>query len=69
MYFNETAPDGTYKIAVKFFGNSQNRTSVKNKVYLTVYEGFGSEQEKVTRRTVRLKDAGEHRTVMEVEKQ
>ena len=68
MYFNETAPDGKYKIEVKFFGNSQNRTSVKNKVYLTVFEEFGSDQERVTRRTIRLKDAGEQRTVMEVEK-
>ena len=66
MYFNETAPDGTYKIAVKFFGSGQNRASVKNKVYLSVFEGFGSDQEKVTRKTIRLKDAGEHRTVMEV---
>ncbi len=68
MYFNQSAPDGKYQIAVKFFGNAQNRASVKNKVYLTVFEGFGSDKEKVARKTVRLKDAGEHRTVMEIER-
>jgi uncharacterized protein YfaP (DUF2135 family) len=68
MYFNQTAPDGTYEIAVKFFGSGQNRTSVKNKIYLSVFEDFGSDHERVSRRTIRLKDAGEHRTVMKVKK-
>ena len=67
MYFNQDAPRGKYKIAAKFFGSGQSRSTLKNKVYLTVFNGFGTDQEKVTRKTIQLKDAGEHRTVMEIE--
>jgi uncharacterized protein YfaP (DUF2135 family) len=63
MYSNPTAPHGKYEIQVKYFGNDQNRTSLQNKVYLTIYRKFGTETERVTRKTIQLSRIGEKETV------
>ena len=58
MYFNADAPLGKFDIQVKYFANGQNRTELRNKVHLTIYSGFGTENEQVDRRTVQLKTVG-----------
>ena len=63
MYFNPSAPQGKYDIKVKYFASNQNRTELRNKVHLTIYRGFGSSAERVTRKTVQLKKVGEKEAV------
>ncbi|MFT5303932.1 MAG: tetratricopeptide (TPR) repeat protein, partial [Mariniblastus sp.] len=66
MYVNAEAPRGKYEIKVKYFANRQNRTELRNKVHLTIYRGFGTPAERVTRRTVLLKKVGEKESVATV---
>ncbi len=64
MYYNANAPRGKYQLKAKYFGSGQNRTSTRNKVYLTVIRGFGSDSETITRRTIQLSIVGEIEPVM-----
>jgi hypothetical protein len=63
MYVNRKAPDGKYKIMANYFGTDTNRTQARTKLYVTVYEMFGSKQERVTRHTVTLSRNKEKRDV------
>ena len=63
MYFNAEAPKGKYEIKVKYFRNAQNRTELRNKVHLMIYRDFGTENEKLDRRTVELKTVGKKESV------
>ena len=63
MYFNAEAPQGKYEIKVKYFSNGQNRTELRNKVHLMIYRGYGTEDEKIDRRTVELKTVGKKESV------
>ena len=67
MYFNASAPAGSYKVAVKFYGSGQNRTRLKNKVYFNIVKDFGTPKESRVRKTLQLKNAGEFQDVMTVE--
>lgn len=64
MYYNANAPRGKYQLKAKFFGNGQNRTSTRNKVYVTILRGFGTDQESITRKAVQLSKVGEVESVM-----
>ncbi len=66
MYFNPQAPNGKYEIKVKYFASNRNRTEMRNKVHLTIYRGFGTPEERVTRKTVQLKRVGEKESVATV---
>ena len=59
MYYNANAPRGKYELKAKFFGSGQNRTSTRNKVYMTIIRGFGTDEESMTRRTIELDKVGE----------
>ena len=63
MYFNAEAPKGKYEIKVKYFGNGQGRTELRNKVHLMIYRGYGTEDEKIDRRTVQLRTVGNKESV------
>jgi Mg-chelatase subunit ChlD len=56
MYTIERARRGKYKIFAHYFASNSNRLSTRTKVYATIYENFGTPQEKVTRKTVPLRD-------------
>jgi tetratricopeptide (TPR) repeat protein len=64
MYFNANAPKGKYQLKAKYFGSGQNRSSTRNKVYVTIIRGFGTEAESVERRTLQLSRVGEIEPVM-----
>ena len=66
MYFLSDAPAGKYDVKVKYFANRQNRTELRNKVHLTIYRGFGTSAERVTRKTIQLKTVGEKESVATV---
>jgi len=66
MYTLDGAPKGTYKIMANYYGSDANRTQVRSKVYVTVYEMFGTKQERVSRRTVTLSRSKEKRDIATV---
>jgi len=66
MYTLDDAQDGKYKIMANYFGTDTNRTQVRAKVYVTVYEMFGTKQERVNRHTVTLSRSKEKRDIATV---
>jgi tetratricopeptide (TPR) repeat protein len=64
MYYNANAPRGKYQLKAKFFGSGQNRTSTRNKVYVTIIRGFGTDSETIDRQTIQLSNVGEVEPVM-----
>jgi len=54
MYILQNAENGIYKIRVKYFSSDASRASTRTKVAVTVIEGWGSQQERTTRKTVTL---------------
>jgi len=64
MYFNANAPRGKYELKAKFFSSGQNRTSTRNKVYMTIIRNFGTDEESLTRQTVQLKTVGQVEPLM-----
>lgn len=66
MYWIHRAPRGKYQILANYFGTDTNRTQVRSKVYVTVYEMFGSKQERVTKHAVTLSENKEKREIATV---
>ena len=66
MYYNANAPRGKYQLKAKFFGSGQNRTSTRNKVYVTILRGFGTDEESITRKSIQLSKVGEVEPVMTI---
>ncbi|MBI2479007.1 MAG: VWA domain-containing protein [Planctomycetia bacterium] len=66
MYTLPKAKQGSYKIMANYFGSDTNRTKVRTKVYITVYEGYGSKQERVEKKTITLSDQKEKRDLATV---
>ena len=63
MYTLPKAMAGKYEVKVLLFANNQSRVSLRNKVHLTIYKGFGTPQESVTWKTIQLKSVGEKESV------
>ncbi|HUG66100.1 MAG TPA: DUF2135 domain-containing protein, partial [Pirellulaceae bacterium] len=61
MYTLPKAKAGSYKIMANYFGSDANRTSVRTKVYITVYKDFGDKQEQAEKKTITLSDQKEKR--------
>ena len=66
MYRLSDAMSGKYDIFVKLFGNNQNRTSLRNKVHLAIYQGFGTAQERLLTKTIQLKTVGAKEQVLTI---
>ncbi len=67
MYWIQKARHGDYKVMANYYGTDTNRTSVRSKVHVTVYENYGDKKhEKVSRHTVLLSDNKEKRDVATV---
>jgi hypothetical protein len=66
MYVMRNAPHGKFVVRADYYGSDANRTQVRSKVYLTIYEDFGGRKERVTRKTVPLSRGKELREVAEV---
>lgn len=54
MFYVRNAKAGEFVIRAKNFASDSNRTKVASKVLLTVYENFGTENEKQTRKSITL---------------
>ncbi len=61
MYILRKAPAGEYKIRAKYFASDRNRLSTRTRVIATVYENWGTPDERMERRTVTL-DTGKQMT-------
>ncbi len=59
MYLLKKAPAGRYRIAVHYFASDRNRASTRTKVYATVFEGWGTPAERITRKVVTLAEGKE----------
>jgi hypothetical protein len=66
MYVMKSAPHGKFIVRADYYGSDANRTQVRTKVYLTIYEDFGGRKERITRKTVPLSRGKELREVGEV---
>ncbi len=62
MYVLPKAAAGQYHVRAHYFANDGNRASARTKVYATIYQHWGTPQEKVLRKTVTLeRGQSEHR--------
>ncbi len=67
MYSLRKAKPGLYKVMANYFGSDANRTGLRSKVYVTVYEHFGDlKSETATRHTVTLSEGKEKRDLVTV---
>ena len=66
MYMLHKAKPGKYRVRVKYFSSDFNRASARTKVYATVYQGWGTPDEKVTRKVVTLMDNKEMHDIITV---
>ncbi len=54
MYMIKKAVRGKYKIRVKYFASDQNRASTRTRVFVSIYQNWGTSKEKVIRKAVTL---------------
>ena len=54
MYVLPKARGGQYRIRAKYYSTDRNRLSARTKVYATVYSGWGTKNEKTSRKVVTL---------------
>ncbi len=55
MYVLRNSIPGKYAINALYFSSNRNQSDVRTKIYSTVYENWGTAQEKITKRVVVLK--------------
>ena len=62
MYLLSHGKPGEYKILANYYGTDANRTQVRSKAYVTIYEGFGGASlERVSKKVVMLGDQKQKR--------
>ena len=67
MYILPNAPRGKYRILANYFGTDANRTQVRTKVYITIYEELRSvRHERVDKQTITLSESREKRELATV---
>jgi uncharacterized protein YfaP (DUF2135 family) len=66
MYTLQDAPEGVYNVTALNYASDRNRTSVRTKVYTTIFEHWGTDQEKMRRATVALTEGKESKQLMKV---
>ncbi|NDW09763.1 carboxypeptidase-like regulatory domain-containing protein [Dysgonomonas sp. 520] len=65
MYILKKAPEGDYKVMLKYYSGNRTKTASKAKAYIDVYQDWGRKNEKVTRKTVLLENVWDKETVMQ----
>jgi len=68
MYVLREAPKGRYDIRAHYYASDANRASARTKVYATVFENWGTKQEKVTEKVVTLETGKESHPIATVER-
>ncbi len=55
LYMSSQSPEpGTYKVSVQCYSNDQNRASTRSKVYVSIYQLWGTPNEKLISKSVAL---------------
>ena len=66
LYVLPEAVNGEYLVYVHYFGGDPAKTAVRSKVLATLYERWGSEEELLRRRVIRLESAREEHGVVRI---
>ena len=66
MFVLKDAVPGTYLADVHYFSSDATATGTRSKIYVTLYEDWGRENEKVLRKTITLSKRGEKQRVATV---
>ena len=56
MYVLPRAPRGKFAVRAHYYASDRNRASARTKVYVTLFEGWGTANERVTEKVVALDD-------------
>ncbi len=67
MYILPKAKAGKYQVKVKYFSSDRNRTATRTKVYATIYQNWGKENESVRTQVVSLADKQEMHDILTIE--
>ncbi|HWU91244.1 MAG TPA: DUF2135 domain-containing protein, partial [Kofleriaceae bacterium] len=59
MYVLAHAPRGRFDVRAHYYASDRNRASARTKVYVTLFEGWGTANERVTEKVVALSDGKE----------
>jgi tetratricopeptide (TPR) repeat protein len=68
MYVLRDAPKGRYDIRAHYFALDRNRASARTKVYATVFENWGTKNEKVSEKVVALETGKEFHAIAMVDR-
>lgn len=68
MYVLPRAPKGHYGIRAHYYASDANRTSARTKVYVTVFENWGTPAEKVSERVVTLETGKEDHAIGSIDR-
>jgi tetratricopeptide (TPR) repeat protein len=68
MYVLPRAMKGAYKVRAHYFASDTNRTSARTKVYVTVFENWGTPAEKVSERVVTLESGKEYHSIAAIQR-
>jgi tetratricopeptide (TPR) repeat protein len=67
MYILPDAKSGNYNVKVKYFSSDRNRATTRTKVYATIYQNWGKENESVKTQVVSLADKKEMHDIVTIE--
>jgi tetratricopeptide (TPR) repeat protein len=68
MYVLRDAPGGSYEVRAHYFASDTNRMTARTKVYATVFENWGSKDERVTEKVVTLEAGKEFHEIALVQR-
>ncbi len=66
MYVLSKGANGKYVVRANYYGSDNNRAGVRSKVYVKIFEYFGTPRQQVTRKTVTLSQGKEMRDLATV---
>jgi tetratricopeptide (TPR) repeat protein len=68
MYVLPSAPRSSYLVRAHYYASDRNRASARTKVYATVFENWGTKNEKVTEKVVTLESGKEFHDIATLER-
>jgi hypothetical protein len=68
MYVMTHAAPGKYAVKAHYFAQQRNRASARTKVYAEVIEGWGTDKERVTEKTVTLEEGKQTHDIVDVKR-
>ncbi len=68
MYVMRRAPKGAYAIRAHYFTQQRNRASARTKVYATILENWGGQQERITENVITLAEGKDEHDLLTVKR-